>query len=122
MSEQEPVTGRGSGMVAIAAAHWRCWFDDSEETHGTDIVGDALLPGNTGAEDAAETFVARREEGGAFAGDPIPSVIVVYARAPDGTLFKVEVEPEYSVDFYSRRSVAVCAPEIDEAADAAKEA
>jgi hypothetical protein len=94
-------------MVTIATVKWRCWFgDDGDDAHGMDV--DVMFSGESeAAKEAAEGFVTKREQSGAFAGDPIPDVIEVYARAPSGQVYIVEVNPSYSVGFYACRAKAM---------------
>lgn len=96
------------------AEQWRCWFDDELREDGDDVET-LFVAEDCAAEDAAETYVSASEQYGAFAGDPMPDVIAVYALAPSGRLYRVEVVPEYSVDFCARRAAAVEATEATDA-------
>lgn len=87
------------------AERWHCWLDDERREDG-DVV-ETVYDDDTAAEYAAEAFVTKRERQRAFAGDPMPDVITVYALAPSGRLYRVEIVPKYSVDFYTRRRTTV---------------
>lgn len=86
---------------------FRCWLKDShEETSGCD-VDDAF-----DAQDAASEACQRWNDGGTFAGDPMPESFGVYVRdLASRELFLVEVTPTWDVSFCADTPAPAAEPE-----------
>jgi hypothetical protein len=87
---------------------WACWLEEDGEDDARPIDVDPIYADECSqAADVAETYAQKLDEGGTFAGEDYPRPIVIMARAPSGTVYRVKVIADWSVDFYAREAEAL---------------